>query len=900
MMFQNFCKTYIVSISLLQCLCGSINTITTHAVQPVVKFVFISEEIQRHDLNSTFEHILKRYTDVSSLLSLQGTALAWNQKETPHFLWRKIQEHIIEQNASMVISFLPPKKNYVLVDVLSKSAIPIIGLQSLTEEFYKSYQESSLYLSILPSDALQAGVIVDLMLEFEESRFVCITTKKSRDDALLSYLLQYTANIGHQATSPRCIILRENSLLEDLGTALAAISNSGVRLVVVHCQSNESTAIISLANKLSLKLLRRDVYWIFTHKAVTIDANAFPEGSFGVQMFQGTGNASMVSLYKGLLQDSVELFVLGLKSSLDWLTHCNKLDCLQGGLFTAFKRQLYREMVHRSFTGQTGFVQFSNNGKRTSFKFALIKALRLHDLKHDEADQYWHVLGYACPEMTLYNSPHNFEAFLPTDLPRPRHLRIVTVKHAPFTAIHDVDYSSRMGTSCPENTVPCREFLKDNDTLFPDNEGFWKRNEGSSRLQCCYGVMIDILIKIQEIEDFSFDLYLVKDGKYGSVDSTTKPMNGMIGDVYRGTADFALGGITITEERSKYVSFTTPYSDTALMFLVRRFEANNKTFAQIISDMRLMKSFRTELWLMCLIAFCAVAVTSWVFEKVYYYRNHKSAYLLPFEYMAYVYGNIFHVPLTKIQAKTYAVPSVMVVANFAALVLVSSYTANLLASLVTVEETNIVSGIADDKLVDPPKGFIFATIKDTSTEDFFRKSQSARLRKIHENMKDHNVETFSDGLKKLRSGELTAFISETGADDDPNCEIKEDGVPFELSGLAFALQKNSSWTRQISRAIHKLNAHDTIPHIFEKWTTSRCKVSQQTMVARPMGLGEFGGFFFNTAMICCGCFLLMLAEIVVYRKITRTRNSFSPQQCGKTQNVMSLPDSSSMTSILNN
>lgn len=95
-------------------------------------------------------------------------------------------------------------------------------------------QESSLYLSILPSDALQAGVIVDLMLEFEESRFVCITTKKSRDDALLSYLLQYTANIGHQATSPRCIILRENSLLEDLGTGLAAISNSGVRLIVVH------------------------------------------------------------------------------------------------------------------------------------------------------------------------------------------------------------------------------------------------------------------------------------------------------------------------------------------------------------------------------------------------------------------------------------------------------------------------------------------------------------------------------------------------------------------------------------------------------------------------------------------------------------------------------------------
>lgn len=148
--------------------------------------------------------------------------------------------------------------------------------------------------------------------------------------------------------------------------------------------------------------------------------------------------------------------------------------------------------------------------------------------------------------------------------------------------------------------------------------------------------------------------------------------------------------------------------------------------------------------------------------------------------------------------------------------------------------------------------------------------------------------------------ELKVFIAETDADEDSNCEIKEDGVPFELSGFAFALAKNSSWNHQISRAIHKLNAHDTIPNIFLKWTTTRCKASQQTVIAQSMGLDEFGGFLFNTAMICCGCFILMLAEILVYRKITRTSRSFSPQQNGVVLNAVTLPESSSMTSILNN
>lgn len=150
------------------------------------------------------------------------------------------------------------------------------------------------------------------------------------------------------------------------------------------------------------------------------------------------------------------------------------------------------------------------------------------------------------------------------------------------------------------------------------------------------------------------------------------------------------------------------------------------------------------------------------------------------------------------------------------------------------------------------------------------------------------------------SSELTVFISELDAgDEDPNCEIKQDGLPLELGGLAFALPKNSSWNDPLSHAIHKLKADNIITEIFGRWTPSRCKNSQQTVVAHKMGLDEFGGFLFNTAMISLGCFFILLAEIIVYHRITRKRKSFSPQQNGVAMNTLRLPESSSMISILN-
>ena len=144
-MLQSFYKNCIAAVFLLQWMYGCFNAITTPTVQPVVTLVFISEETQHYtDLKTAFEFLLQKENEGSTVFSLEGITVEWKKNDTPNLTYEKIQENIIKQNASVVISFLPPKKNYILVNALSKAVIPMIGLESLTEEFYSSKKVSEL------------------------------------------------------------------------------------------------------------------------------------------------------------------------------------------------------------------------------------------------------------------------------------------------------------------------------------------------------------------------------------------------------------------------------------------------------------------------------------------------------------------------------------------------------------------------------------------------------------------------------------------------------------------------------------------------------------------------------------------------------------------------------------
>jgi hypothetical protein len=139
---------------------------------------------------------------------------------------------------------------------------------------------------------------------------------------------------------------------------------------------------------------------------------------------------------------------------------------------------------------------------------------------------------------------------------------------------------------------------------------------------------------------------------------------------------------------------------------------------------------------------------------------------------------------------------------------------------------------------------------------------------------------------------LSAFIGESDSlkyeiAEDPRCDLKLDGKQLELSGLAFPLKKHSDWNQEISKAIHKLTMNEDITKAFKRWTIQSCKEGNNNIDPYRMGFDEFGGFLFNTALCCFGCFGIMGLEIFIYRRISRNRQKFQVK-CDSTTLVNSV------------
>uniref|UniRef100_A0A8C9JYJ8 Glutamate receptor n=1 Tax=Panthera tigris altaica TaxID=74533 RepID=A0A8C9JYJ8_PANTA len=450
------------------------------------------------------------------------------------------------------------------------------------------------------------------------------------------------------------------------------------------------------------------------------------------------------------------------------------------------------------------------------------------------------------------------------EMPRvPRYPLILSpVPLRPFVIVESPDPSTG---GCVPNTVPWSR---------QSNHTFSSGDTAPYTKLCCKGFCIDILKKLAKVVKFSYDLYLVTNGKHGK--RVRGVWNGMIGEVYYQRADMAIGSLTINEERSEIVDFSVPFVETGISVMVAR---SNGT----VSPSAFLEPYSPSVWVMMFVmCLTVVAITVFMFEyfsPVSYNQNltsgkksggpsftiGKSVWLL----WALVFNN--SVPIENPRGTTSKI--MVLVWAFFAVIFLASYTANLAAFMIQEQYIDTVSGLSDKKFQRPQDQyppFRFGTVPNGSTERNIR----SNYREMHTHMVKFNQRSVEDALTSLKMGKLDAFIYDAAvlnymAGKDEGCKLVTigSGKVFATTGYGIAMQKDSHWKRAIDLALLQFLGDGETQKLETVWLSGICQNEKNEVMSSKLDIDNMAGVFYML-LVAMGLALLVFAwEHLVYWKL---------------------------------
>ncbi|XP_026199491.1 glutamate receptor ionotropic, NMDA 3A isoform X3 [Anabas testudineus] len=448
-----------------------------------------------------------------------------------------------------------------------------------------------------------------------------------------------------------------------------------------------------------------------------------------------------------------------------------------------------------------------------------------------------------------------------------RRVRVVTLVEHPFVFTRDVD---------DEGSCPAGQFCLDAGTNSSDTlERFFREVAGGNGSflpaeysKCCYGYCIDLLEKLAEDLGFEFDLYIVGDGKYGAWKGGR--WTGLVGDLLNGLADMAVTSFSINSARSRVIDFTSPFFSTSLGILVR----SKDTAAPIGAFMWPLH------WSMWVGIFLALHITA-LFLTLYEWKSpfgmtpHGRNRVRVFSYSSALnlcYAILFGRTVSSKTPKCWTGRFLMNLWAIFCLLVLSSYTANLAAVMVGEKTFEEVSGIHDAKLHHPSRGFRFGTVRESSAEDYVKKS----FPEMHEYMRRFNEPTTPEGVATLKTDppQLDAFIMDKALLDyevsiDADCKLATVGKPFAIEGYGIGLPQNSPLASNISEFISRYKSDGYMDLLHDKWYKvvpcgNRVFAVTETL---QMGISHFSGLFVLLCVGVTGALLTLAGEHGFFRLV---------------------------------
>uniref|UniRef100_A0A8C7CQC7 Glutamate receptor n=1 Tax=Oncorhynchus kisutch TaxID=8019 RepID=A0A8C7CQC7_ONCKI len=715
----------------------------------------------------------------------------------------------------------------ILDFISAQTHIPILGIRGGSSMVMAAKDDHSMFFQFGPSIEQQASIMLKIMEEYDWYIFSIVTTYYPGYQDFVNKIRSTIENsfVGWEL---------EEVLLLDMSVddGDAKIQNQMKKLqspvYLLYCTKEEAYTIFEVAN--SVGLTGYGYTWIVP-SLVAGDADnvpaVFPTGLISVSYDEWDYSL------EARVRDAVAVIAMATSTMM-----------LDRGQHT-----LLKYLMNVTFEGRN--LSFSEDGYQMHPKLVITLL---------DKQRRWDKVGkWENSSLSMkYHVWPRFELFSDGEAREDDHLSIVTLEEAPFVIVEDVDPLS--GT-CMRNTVPCRKQLKILNQTVP----------GQYTKRCCKGFCIDILKKIAKQVKFTYDLYLVTNGKHGKKINGT--WNGMVGEVEQKKAHMAVGSLTINAERSEVIDFSVPFIETGISVLVSR---SNGT----VSPSAFLEPFSADVWVMMFVMLLLVsAIAVFVFEyfsPVGYNRCladgrepggpsftiGKAIWLL--------WGLVFNnsVPVQNPKGTT---SKIMVsVWAFFAVIFLASYTANLAAFMIQEEYVDQVSGLSDNKFQKPnafSPPFRFGTVPNGSTERNIRNNYP----EMHQYMTSFHQKNVNEALASLKGGKLDAFIYDAAvlnymAGRDEGCKLVTigSGKVFATTGYGIAIQKDSGWKRAVDLAILMLFGDGEMEELEALWLTGICHNEKNEVMSSQLDVDNMAGVFYMLGAAMALSLITFIAEHAFY------------------------------------
>nr|XP_031318325.1 LOW QUALITY PROTEIN: glutamate receptor ionotropic, delta-2 [Camelus dromedarius] len=383
------------------------------------------------------------------------------------------------------------------------------------------------------------------------------------------------------------------------------------------------------------------------------------------------------------------------------------------------------------------------------------------------------------------------------------------------------------------------------------------------------GFSIDVLDALSNYLGFNYEIYVAPDHKYGSPQEDGT-WNGLVGELVFKRADIGISALTITPDRENVVDFTTRYMDYSVGVLLRRAEKTVDMFACLAPfDLSLWACIAGTVLLVGLLVY----LLNWLNPPRLQMGSMTSTTL--YNSMWFVYGSFVQqggeVPYT-----TLATRMMMGAWWLFALIVISSYTANLAAFLTITRIESSIQSLQDlSKQTDIPYGTVldsavYEHVRMKGMNPFERDSMYSQMWRMinRSNGSENNVLESQAGIQKVKYGNYAfvwdAAVLEYVAINDPDCSFYTVGNTVADRGYGIALQHGSPYRDVFSQRILELQQNGDMDILKHKWwpKNGQCDLYSSVDTKQKGGaldIKSFAGVFcILAAGIVLSCFIAML------------------------------------------